>query len=176
MLTIQELEQVVRTSATKREVVARTGITASGIGSRLVHRKSPLRERWRRLPADGVFGRGGPPRTRGPSRLPRPNRSQAHWDATMAEALAEHPLDPTRNQRWNITRALWAVYYVLGTMDWSRGWVRPLMSALAEAGVPQSTAASVRWYRISLHANPEVYASSCPSEELMRDLADAPLA
>jgi hypothetical protein len=98
------------------------------------------------------------------------------WSATVAEAVADYPLDPDRSQRWNIVRLLFAVYNITGTLDWSRGWMDHVIAALVAAGVGAPKHTVVGWYRSQMIDDPERLADGCPDPELMNDLVERMLA
>jgi hypothetical protein len=164
MATLREIEEAVRLSATKREAGQRLRITASNINCRLAAARSQQYERWRLLPPDGAYSRA---RDRSP---PAPSSQQGEWDALVAEATVDHPLDPGESQRWNVGRLLWSLYAITGTTCWSRGWVRACMAALGAAGIKVPSAHELRWYRSTLTAQPDTFARSCPDRDLLRDM------
>jgi hypothetical protein len=156
--------------ATKREVAAALGVTASHIAS-LVHScgDHSLQESWRGLPADGAFA--------GVSRnMPASWRHQNEADELVAEAIADWPIDVTWNQRECVVGVLLAMFNITGSMAFPRGWVRSVMLAFDAAGhsLPP-TPCSLRWYRRKLQHEPEAFAEVYGvNPQLIEDLASGP--
>jgi hypothetical protein len=81
-------------------------------------------------------------------------RRQPEAKALVAEALEEAPLDPTSPQGGNVVRLLSAMWFVCGTLNFPRGWVREVQLAMRDADCPVPTPASCRWYRSALIVDP----------------------
>ncbi|MDF2231583.1 hypothetical protein P2H44_03365 [Albimonas sp. CAU 1670] len=147
----RRLEEVLATSATKREAAERLGVTPSYARDRA--EKAGLLETWRGLPSGLAFA--------GPScgGLPTATKRQAEADALIAEALQDAPLDPLASQASSIVGLLLAAYAITGSIAFPRGWVRGVMLAFEREGLRVPSAHSVRWYRSKLNADPLFFAS-----------------
>lgn len=72
---------------------------------------------------------------------------QNEADALVAEAAADFPPSPDLPQRHNVVRLVQGVYFITGSMNFPRGWVRAVQSEISRAGALVPTAAVCRWIR-----------------------------
>ena len=77
----------------------------------------------------------------------RPCPQQDTIDDLIAEAAADFPPSPGLPQRHNVVRLVQGVYFITGSMNFPRGWVRAVQSEIGRAGALVPTAAVCRWIR-----------------------------
>lgn len=81
-------------------------------------------------------------------------------DSLVAEALSEHPPLPGLSMRANAVRMIASMWYVHGSLDFPRGWVRSAMLAFVSRSVDCPNARSWRSYRSKVSENPGFFLSS----------------
>ena len=91
-------------------------------------------------------------------------------DALVAEAAADAPPRASLAQHENISRILWAMVNVSGTLNWGRGWPDAVASEFERAGLRRPSLKVIRWQKCRLASQPEEYAKHCPDPELLQDL------
>lgn len=149
---VDELVRALRYCSTKREAAERLGCSAAGVRSRIETARPELLDLWRAMPAGGAFaGRGRLP-------APGPTRTQDAADLLVARALeAAPPLSAGRNQRENVVPLMCAMVERCGGFGWPRGWVRSVMVAFEDAGLPSPPSTVLRWFRSRLATDPECF-------------------
>lgn len=80
------------------------------------------------------------------------------YEALVAEAAADSPIDPRRTKGDNVVLLLLSMLNISGTLEWGNGWVAPVLDAFHQAGVEPPSKPSLCWYRLRLSQEPELFA------------------
>ena len=92
------------------------------------------------------------------------HRTQREADALVAEALEDPRFTPRPDMRAsdNVLRIALGMWFVGGSLNFPRGWVRSVMVACRAAGAPHPNPKCIRWYRSKLRDAPH-YFSTMPN-------------
>ncbi|MCC5957690.1 MAG: hypothetical protein JJU07_16440 [Natronohydrobacter sp.] len=102
-------------------------------------------------------------------------RTQAAADALVAEALEDLRFAPRPDLRAsdNVLRIVVGTWFVSGTLDFPRGWVRSVMVACRAAGAAHPNAKCIRWYRSKMRDTPYYFKfRKCIDSDLLDQMAD----
>ncbi len=88
-----------------------------------------------------------PNAARTPRRIVHASNGQREADALVAEAATDFPPCPHLPQRHNIVRLFQGVYFITGSINFPRGWVRAVQLEIQKAGALVPTPEVCRWMR-----------------------------
>lgn len=86
--------------------------------------------------------------------------TQLQADALVAEALEDDRFRPSPGlpPASNVVRLVVGCWFISGSLDLPRGWVRSVMMAMRAAEAPHPNAKCMRWYRSKLRDCPSYFA------------------
>jgi len=86
--------------------------------------------------------------------------TQREADALVAEAVQDDRFRPLPGlpPASNVVRLVVGCWFISGSLDLPRGWVRSVMMAMRAVGTPHPNAKCLRWYRSKLRDCPTYFA------------------
>lgn len=103
------------------------------------------------------------------------HRTQREADALVAEALEDPRFTPRPDLRAsdNVLRIALGMWFVGGSLNFPRGWVRSVMVACRAVGAPHPNPKCIRWYRSKLRDTPCYFKfRGCLDGDLLDQMAD----
>lgn len=99
--------------------------------------------------------------------------TQREADTLVAEAIQDERFRPLPDipPTSNVVRLVVGMWFVSGSVDLPRGWVRSVMMAMRAVGAPHPNAKCMRWYRSKLRDCPSYFSGMrAVPRELLRQI------